>query len=334
LRRPAAVEVRERGPGDDEWIAALLTERWGATEVVSRGRVHDASRLPALVAESDGEAVGLLTYREEGDGVEVVTIDSIRPSVGVGTALLARLRDDATSRGCRRIWLVTTNANIEALTFYLRRGFRLMAVHRGAVDVARVMKPSIPLVGDRGVELHDELELRLGLDGVPAIGESVELTRATGDEREIVRRLLQLYIHDFSSIRKFELTGEAHYPYRFLDAYFAESGRFAWLIRHGGRLAGLALVRQLDDGGFDMAEFFITRAHRDEAVGRRAAAAVLAEHPGDWTVQFDSNNDEAAGFWPAVAARAAAGPVDASVTDRDGGITKIVLRFTTAGRQP
>ncbi|MGH8995891.1 MAG: GNAT family N-acetyltransferase [Acidimicrobiales bacterium] len=324
------MEVRDRRPDDDEWIAAFLTERWGATEVVNRGGVHDASGLPALVAEVDGQAVGLLTYREDGADIEVVTIDSISRSLGVGTALLTRLRDEAMSRGCRRLWLTTTNDKIEALTFYLRRGFRLRAVHRGAVDTARVMKPSIPVVGDRGIELHDELELHLSLGGGPAGGEAVELSRATEDDREIVRRLLQLYIHDFSSLRKFELTDKADYPYRYLDAYFAEPGHFAWLVWHGGRLAGLALVRRLDDGRFDMAEFFVTRAHRDEAVGRRAAAAVFAEHPGHWTVRFDADNDEAAGFWPAVAAAAAGGAIARSVLDREDGVTKILLRFSTA----
>lgn len=326
------MEIRHRRPDDEGWVTALLTQRWGAPEVVSRGRRHDASRLAALVATVNAEAVGLLTYREDGPDVEVVTIDSIRPSEGVGSALLARLRDESESRGCRRIWLVTTNDNVGALTFYLRNGFRLAAVHRGAVDVARMMKPSIPMADDRGIELHDELELHLSLGGKSPGGGAVELVRATESERELVRRLLQLYIHDFSSLRKFQLTDEADYPYRYLDDYFTEPVRFAWLIRHGGRLAGLALVRQMDDDSYDMAEFFVVRGQRNGVVGRRAAEAVFAEHPGRWTVRFDSDNDEAAGFWPGVAARAAAGPIEASDTDREDGITKIVLRFTTGAR--
>ena len=69
-----------------EWAAGLLAESWGAVESVSRGRVHRADELPALVALRGGEPVGLATYRVEGEECELVTINSLAP--GGGTALL------------------------------------------------------------------------------------------------------------------------------------------------------------------------------------------------------------------------------------------------------
>ena len=63
--------------------------------------------------------------------------------------------------GATRLWLTTTNDNLAAVGFYQRRGLRIVAVHRGAVDRARLLKPSIPVAGDNGIELHDELELEL-----------------------------------------------------------------------------------------------------------------------------------------------------------------------------
>jgi hypothetical protein len=38
-----------------------------------------------------------------------------------------------------------------------------LAIHRGAVDDARRLKSSIPLVGEHGIEIHDELEFELVL---------------------------------------------------------------------------------------------------------------------------------------------------------------------------
>jgi RimJ/RimL family protein N-acetyltransferase len=61
----------------------------------------------------------------------------------------------------RRLWLITTNDNVRAQRFYERCGFELVAVHEGAVDRARVAKPDIPLLGDGGVEIHDELAYEL-----------------------------------------------------------------------------------------------------------------------------------------------------------------------------
>jgi len=37
-------------------------------------------------------------------------------------------------------------------------------VHRGAVAAARALKPEIPLIGDDGILIRDEIELELPLD--------------------------------------------------------------------------------------------------------------------------------------------------------------------------
>jgi hypothetical protein len=64
------------------------------------------------------------------------------------------------------VWLVTSNDNLDAIRFYQRRGLRLVAVHPGAIDQAREIKPAIPLVGHYGIPIRDELEFELSLDGL------------------------------------------------------------------------------------------------------------------------------------------------------------------------
>jgi ribosomal protein S18 acetylase RimI-like enzyme len=160
--------IRPAAAADRDWVERTLVARWGSTVVVNQGRECDAAALEALIAvdtagDADPERVGLLTYRVDREGLEVVTIDALRPRSGVGTALLARATEIALDAGARRIWLITTNDNLDAIRFYQRRGFRIVAVHRGAVDQARLLKESIPLVAHNGIELHDELELELEL---------------------------------------------------------------------------------------------------------------------------------------------------------------------------
>ena len=59
---------------------------------------------------------------------------------------------------------MTTNDNLDALRFYQRRGFRLVALRPGAVDESRVsLKPQIGVSGDFEIPLRDELELELRL---------------------------------------------------------------------------------------------------------------------------------------------------------------------------
>ena len=156
------MRVRPLGEEDREWATGRLRDLWGEG-VVSRGRLLDATVLPGFVAEGDGEPAGLLTYRIDGGDCEVVTINAFLRGAGAGTALMEAVAAAARDAGCRRVWLITTNDNLRALRFYQRRGFRLAALHRDALDRSRELKPSIPEVGLDGIPLRDELELELTL---------------------------------------------------------------------------------------------------------------------------------------------------------------------------
>ncbi len=155
--------IREKDARDHTWIEAVLRERWGATAMVSRGVLHNALELPALIAEREGERCGLATYRLEGSECEILTFDTFPRFQGTGTDLIAALIAQATEAGCRRLWLVTSNDNLDALRFYQRRGFTLVAVHRNAVAEARRLKPGIRAVGSYGIPVRDEIELECAL---------------------------------------------------------------------------------------------------------------------------------------------------------------------------
>jgi hypothetical protein len=87
------------------------------------------------------------------------------PRRGVGTALVAGLVELLRGRGVTILRLTTTNDNLTALRFYQRRGFRIVAVHPGAMVAARRLKPTIPELGEHGIPIRDEIELELVLSG-------------------------------------------------------------------------------------------------------------------------------------------------------------------------
>lgn len=152
------IDVRPLEDGDRAWLVERL-EGWGMRRLVSRGRLtEDASILPGFVALEDGERIGYALVRREGDELEVVAIQCEPRRRGAGTALLDAARNEAEHAGCRRAWLITTNDNVDAIVFYLRCGWELAAIHRGALDESRRLKPEIPLVGDHGLPLRDEFE--------------------------------------------------------------------------------------------------------------------------------------------------------------------------------
>ncbi len=153
------MRVRVKRAGDQVWISAFLAKRWGGC-VLLHGRLVDAAGLPALIA---GDREGLATWRVVGDVAELVTLDAIVPGRGTGTALLARLVRRLRRAQVKRLRVATTNDNLDALRFYQRRGFRIVAVRAGAVERGRLLKPAIPAVGEYGIAIRDEIELEMRL---------------------------------------------------------------------------------------------------------------------------------------------------------------------------
>ena len=70
-----AVIVRETSDADQEFILRVMTEHWGSDKIVTRGRVHVPAKLPGLIAEIDGEPVGLITYDIYGRECELITMN-------------------------------------------------------------------------------------------------------------------------------------------------------------------------------------------------------------------------------------------------------------------
>jgi len=173
--------IREATEADRPTIDAILTESWGRPFVALGGRGVVLTGQPALVAVLGDEIVGVLVYRLDGDALEVLTVNS--RAGGAGTGMITAARDHAVSLGLRRLWLVTTNNNSNALRFYQRNGLHLVGVRTGAVAASRKVKPTIPLTDADGHAISDELVLELRLDGVenpddqPEQAAAVALTR-------------------------------------------------------------------------------------------------------------------------------------------------------------
>ena len=174
--------IREYQESDRFWAEAYMEREFGGALQARRGELLDVLALPGFVAERDGRPVGIVTYRREDVDCELAFIAALERRQGIGTALLDALLEAVA--GSDRIWLVTTNDNLDALRFYQRRGFRLAALRPGAVDESRErLKPQIGAVGDFGIPLRDELELELPLAAVALPG---EVARGLGPANSLV----------------------------------------------------------------------------------------------------------------------------------------------------
>ena len=158
--RGAAHAIRPLRDDEREEFVRVAAECWGSSSIVSRGAVHDVGALPCLVATDGSRWLGVAAYRFADRECEVVPIEAFERGRGTGTALLDAVVETARTAAAKRLWLVTTNDNLDALRFYQRRGMRLVRVRPGAVTPARqLLKPEIPPLGNHGIPIRDELEL-------------------------------------------------------------------------------------------------------------------------------------------------------------------------------
>jgi len=129
--------------------------------MVTRGKVHRLPELDGFIAETGGQRAGLITYKMTGDELEITSINSLVENEGIGTVLVDGVLDIARKKSVKRVMLITTNDNTKALRFWQKRGFRFAAVYPGAVDASRKLKPTIPLTGNDGIPIRDEIELEM-----------------------------------------------------------------------------------------------------------------------------------------------------------------------------
>lgn len=152
--------MRPALPSDEAWIREVIVREWAGPLIERTDEFIDATTLPAMVAQSGGERVGLMTLLTHDDHLEVFTLNSFAEGMGVGSALLEAADAEALRLGVGEVRLFTVNHNLRALRFYQRRGYRMWAVHRDTITRARAVKPMIPLVSDDGIPICDEIELR------------------------------------------------------------------------------------------------------------------------------------------------------------------------------
>jgi predicted acetyltransferase len=137
---------------------------------------------------------------------------------------------------------------------------------------------------------------------------NIEVNPATALERPILRHLMELYQYDFSEFDGSDISPLGLYEYPYLDHYWVEQGRFPFLVRVEGNLAGFVLVARYNylTGQKDtwvMAEFFIMRKYRCQGVGEYVARNIFDQFPGPWQVGQINENTSAIAFWRKVIAR-------------------------------
>ncbi len=150
-------------PVDREFIRDRWKDSWGIP-VVSVDRTYEPEDVQGMVWRDEwGEAQGLVTWHIDGDEAEIVTMDAYQQGRHIGGRLLDGAEAELRKRDVERVTIVTTNDNLRALAFYVRRGYRMVRLDLDGVDRVRALKPDVPALGHDNLPLRDMIELQKDL---------------------------------------------------------------------------------------------------------------------------------------------------------------------------
>jgi GNAT superfamily N-acetyltransferase len=161
--RESKTEFEIRPITDRAFLDELLRLRWSGGALMLRGKLVHPKDVEALAAYHDGRLAGVATWRLEGPVIYLATLNNITEQRGVGVALLDAMMKLGREKGSALLRVIVTNDNLNALGFYQRRGFRIVAAHPGAIDTIRTLLPNIPTMGANRIPMRDEIELEIDL---------------------------------------------------------------------------------------------------------------------------------------------------------------------------
>ena len=142
-------------------VQPILEETWSSPYLAVNGKLWDSRTMPGFAALGEDGVLCYLLYEFHDGMCEIMVLESVAQNIGIASVLIEQVKRIAKSKGVSRVIVQTSNDNTHAIRFYQRRGFTIREVRLGALDVARQLKPSVPLLGNDNIPLRDEIEFEI-----------------------------------------------------------------------------------------------------------------------------------------------------------------------------
>lgn len=246
---------------DLPWAIRFLKAQ-GNLPIVTRGRLLDPSEYPGFI-QRDGNSApqALASYRIENGECQILCLLPL-PACGE-FSLVEAVRKAAIEGGCWRLWVAVSNDNTFAIRYYQHAGFRLSAINRGALERARLLKPTLPLTGVDGLPLCDEIEMEVVLRELPPPTQPpvfpLRLSRRTVYESDWVGLYLDRVVFpDGRLIPEYHLVHT-----RNAVAALVENGSGDLLFEHVYRYATNRMEWEIPAGGVEDGEEVLDTARRE-----------------------------------------------------------------------
>ncbi|GAB6990020.1 GNAT family N-acetyltransferase [Paenibacillus pini] len=148
--------------------------------------------------------------------------------------------------------------------------------------------------------------------------------------KHVINALMQLYFYDFTRYLDIDVNEDGLYPeYPDIEDYWTSGlGKHVYLITHGSKPAGFALVDRLiadSEGDYYMTEFFIMNKYRRNGLGTWAAHTLFDRFQGRWKVTQVRSNTAAQAFWRRVIDSYTFGEYTENIVQENGNISQYFI---------
>lgn len=126
------------------------------------------------------------------------------------------------------------------------------------------------------------------------------LEEIKSNNREVLERLLQLYLHDISSFFPMDLDDQTGlYIYDDISKYFENENNKAFLIKNNKNIVGFMLIDFFEDKNV-IQEMFILNNYKKNGYGRKSVIELFDKYKGNWEIKSLPCSKQAEGFWTSV----------------------------------
>ena len=142
----------------------------------------------------------------------------------------------------------------------------------------------------------------------------VGVKRARIPQKEVLTNLLEKYEYELSQYDNRTFDAQGLFNYEYLNNYFNDEDRFAYLIYSNGRIAGFVLINKIPECeqpcDWTVAEIFIAYPYRRKRIASRAMVEIFKHHTGFWHIKCLNKNTGSVGFWSNMAQAVAKNKVE------------------------
>ena len=117
-------------------------------------------------------------------------------------------------------------------------------------------------------------------------------------KREIMKKYLYEYLTELSEFDPDIKFNEKNEPiYKWFDCYWEDKDRFPLFFKNDGEIAGIALIRELDDMLYDISEFYVCPEYRKDGNAIWFANEITKLFDGEFVFSTRFTNPRAIRFW-------------------------------------